>query len=309
MCEKNVHNALSVVFVLVGAQAGRRVERNAPWFVRADTAQQWARRYGTLAPSARCVATSSVRTICRFAAVGARTLNSTNRLPHAERRATLDRIRRYRRPEHHGDVVAVGPICFRSKLIVDALEELGSGKRDTRRKLRHHRDESRAPVPPCSEFLASFAGIAKLQEVAGSNAVSSQVFAGLAICSTRVPLSIASRIFCEPDSRPSRPHAQPARRRAETVVAVIRSTRDCILKGIAASSFFDFRSEFAHPFLAQSRRCRRRTTDVRHRIRVSELFISCRDLARRSYGERVAINRLGAPVAAIGAAATGDNVQ
>src|SRR5690242_14254420 len=46
---------------------------------------------------------------------------------------------------------------------------------------------------------------------------------------------MASRIFCEPDSAPIQTSAQPARRKAATVGRVIKSTRDCILKGTAAS--------------------------------------------------------------------------
>ena len=53
-------------------------------------------------------------------------------------------------------------------------------------------------------------------------------------CSILVPLSMVSRILCEPDSTPSHTSSAPAAARFATTGGFIRLTRDCIEKGILA---------------------------------------------------------------------------
>ena len=52
----------------------------------------------------------------------------------------------------------------------------------------------------------------------------------------RVPLSIASRMRCEPDSTPIQTSSAPAAASAATAEGVMRSTRDCIVNGMRTSS-------------------------------------------------------------------------
>ena len=58
------------------------------------------------------------------------------------------------------------------------------------------------------------ARIAKLQKETGAHAMLPQVFAGLVDLPDSVPLDMASRIRCDPDSAPIHTSAQPAWRSA-----------------------------------------------------------------------------------------------
>src|SRR6185437_9552746 len=138
--------------------------------------------------------------------------------------------------EQHREVASVLPVALPTELGSDPLVEQGAGERVSHRNADLVGAFVADQVARGDQILPAFGRIAELDEPAGADPVRLQQPRRRSRGLTVVPLSMASRIFCEPDSIPSQTSRAPARASAETLIWVIKLTRDCMVNGISASA-------------------------------------------------------------------------
>ncbi len=102
-----------------------------------------------------------------------------------------------------------------------------------------------------SAIQSRFLRVAKLQKVTSTNPGIFQQTRAANHGRKLNPLSIAFNTACDPDSTPIHTSAHPAVLRCWTVCSLIKSARDCILNGTAASLFVTSCGKLLHPVVIQ----------------------------------------------------------
>ena len=136
----------------------------------------------------------------------------------------------------------------------------------------------------------------------------SGVPAQLTTSSTRSPLSMSSKTFCEPDSTPIHTSEQPARLRAPRGFACQQIGASLNFERHGTIKLFNRKRKLLQANGDSIRKCRRRTTNVRPVGFLQQLHF-VRDFQRRAQLIGVSKNRFCAPVAAEWTAPAGDQVQ
>ena len=126
-------------------------------------------------------------------------MSSRDPLARAMHREGAIKLVRVRALKHHGHVFAIRPIRLFPQLRPYALVKLGSGQRIRNGNSNVIGTRVTDQLDRVLNVLPVLARIAKLQEEAGPNPFVPQFSRAMEIWSTRVPLSMASRIFCDPD--------------------------------------------------------------------------------------------------------------
>ena len=210
--------------------------------------------------------------------------------------------------ERPGKVFAVRPIRLFAQLCLHSLEET-----QIQAAARPETPISSANINQfycLANILPCLSRISKLQEVAGSESLPGAGFSrAFAICSSRVPLSIAikivlrSRLGAHPDLGATGPAQSTYVTHGHRA-----ATRDCILKGMAAG---DFSTSAAS---SQNHLARRpKMSSANRRCTAPKSYFNCRISSATLFADRTTkrrpYDRLSAPIATVGAAAADDDIQ